>query len=71
MVPETLVHITPKFFGERERTLIEHGPLTASAFVLTAASAVYGSRTSMASSYSCLFRANRSGRSSFVAGNWA
>ena len=29
---ETILHLTPAFFSERERVLVEHGPLTASAF---------------------------------------
>ena len=29
---ETIFHLTPAFFSERERVLIEHGPLIASAF---------------------------------------
>ena len=29
---ETTLHLTPAFFHERERVLVEHGPLTASAF---------------------------------------
>jgi len=31
-VSETLIHITPRHFGERERSLVEHGLLAASAF---------------------------------------
>ena len=29
---DTILHLTPAFFSERERVLVEHGPLTASAF---------------------------------------
>ena len=29
---ETILHLTPAFFSERERVLVEHGPLTASTF---------------------------------------
>jgi hypothetical protein len=29
---ETILHLTPAFFSERERVLVEHGPLTANAF---------------------------------------
>jgi hypothetical protein len=29
---DTIIHLTPNMFGERERPLVEHGPLTASAF---------------------------------------
>ncbi len=31
-VHETIIHLTPRFFTEREETLIEHGTLTASTF---------------------------------------
>jgi hypothetical protein len=31
-IPETTIHIAPKFFSEREKTLIEHGSLSASTF---------------------------------------
>jgi len=30
---ETVINITPRFFTERERVLVEHGPLSASAFL--------------------------------------
>lgn len=30
---ETIVHLTPQFFSEREKTLVEAGPLSASTFV--------------------------------------
>jgi hypothetical protein len=29
---ETIINIAPHFFTEREKTLVEHGPLSASAF---------------------------------------
>jgi len=31
-IPETIINITPRFFAEREKTLVEHGPLRASTF---------------------------------------
>jgi hypothetical protein len=33
MATETIITLTPQFFGEREKTLVEHGPLTASTFL--------------------------------------
>jgi hypothetical protein len=29
---QTTIHLAPSFFGERKRTLVEHGPLSASTF---------------------------------------
>ncbi len=31
--PETRIHLVPRLFGEQERTLVEHGPLSASTFL--------------------------------------
>jgi len=28
----TIINVTPQFFAEREKTLVEHGTLTASTF---------------------------------------
>ena len=33
MATETIITLTPQFFSEREKTLVEHGPLTASTFL--------------------------------------